>query len=148
MMILYTNPEKHNIDEILILEKKTFGVNAYSRDFLLYLLTAADFFKLAKNNNQIIGYICGEVAFGYGHLISLAVAENYRNRGVGSSLLKMFIDFLRENKITTIYLEVSIENHDAIRFYLKRGFRIIDKLQHYYSDKSDAYVMELELKYP
>ena len=146
-MITYIEPDLDEVYEISVLERRVFGVNSYSRDFLKYLIETSDFFRVAKDNDNIVGYACGEIVFTYGHLISIAVLKNYRNRGIGSTLLKMFIDFLKEKRTLLLYLEVSKENYKAIRFYLRRGVEIIDILPNYYPDGSDAYVMRLQLKY-
>ncbi len=146
-MITYTEPDLDEINEISILEKRVFGINSYSKDFLEYLMETTDFFRVAKDNDNIVGYACGEIVYTYGHLISIAVLENYRNRGIGSSLLKMFIDFLKERRILLLYLEVSKENYNAIKFYLRKGFEIIDEIPNYYPDGSDAYIMRLQLRY-
>lgn len=145
-MIIYTDGYLHDVDELANLEKKIFSENAYSRSFLSYLLTHADFFKIAREDEEILGYICGEVMFGTGHIISLAVAEKYRRRGIGSSLLNMFLKFLKEKNIGSAYLEVSVENYGAIEFYRKRGFTTVNTLPRYYADGSDAYIMVTDIK--
>ena len=146
MMIIYTDGYPYDIDRLADLEEKIFGRNAYTRDFLLYLLTHSDFFKIARADEEISGYICGEVVFDTGHLISLAVAEEYRGRGIGSSLLNIFLKFLKEKNIDSAYLEVSVENYNAIEFYRKRGFKIVDSLPRYYADGTDAYIMIIDVK--
>lgn len=144
-MIKYSDAAYNDILELTILDKEIFGINAYSKDFFVYLMDNSDFFKVVRENDRIIGYICGETLFHRGHLISLAVKKDYRRKGIGTYLLKLFIGFLRKRNIDTMYLEVSVNNHDAIKFYLKRGFRIISRIKRYYANEADAYVMMMNI---
>jgi ribosomal-protein-alanine N-acetyltransferase len=82
-----------------------------------------------------------------GHLISIAVLEQYRGRGVGSALLSETIRALRDvYEVESIYLEVRVSNDVAIHLYEKFGFRKARIIKHYYMDGEDAYVMVLRLK--
>jgi ribosomal-protein-alanine N-acetyltransferase len=82
-----------------------------------------------------------------GHLISIAVLEPYRGRGIGSALLRETIRVLREvYDVESIYLEVRVSNSVAIRLYEKFGFVKARRIRGYYMDGEDAYVMVLRLK--
>ncbi len=81
-----------------------------------------------------------------GHLISIAVLEEYRGRGIGSALLQHTIDAMRNvYKVASIYLEVRVSNIGAIRLYEKFGFKKARIVREYYRDGEDAYVMVLKL---
>ena len=134
-----------DLDEITKLEREIFGPSGYSRNIVEYLLYYADFFVAACINDSIVGYICGEIRLGRGHIISIAVKKEFRRRGIGSMLLKLFIEELRKKNVRTVYLEVSTENKGAIKFYRKHGFRITGFIPKYYSDGSDAFIMEMDL---
>jgi len=43
-----------------------------------------------------------------------------------------------------LYLEVRCSNNDAVKLYEKLGFIIKQKLQTYYRDGEDAYLMAIE----
>lgn len=82
-----------------------------------------------------------------GHLISIAVLEEYRGRGVGSALLSATIEALRDvYDVEAVYLEVRVSNTRAIKLYEKFGFRRVRRVKGYYMDGEDAYVMVLRLK--
>ncbi len=84
-----------------------------------------------------------------GHLISIAVLEEYRGRGIGSALLKHTIDALSTiYKVSSIFLEVRVSNIPAIRLYEKFGFKKAKIIKEYYRDGEDAYVMVLKIKEP
>lgn len=81
-----------------------------------------------------------------GHLISIAVLEEYRGRGIGSALLQHTIDAMKNvYKVVSIYLEVRVSNIGAIRLYKKFGFKKARIVREYYRDGEDAYVMVLKL---
>ena len=83
------------------------------------------------------------------HLISIAVLEEYRRRGIGSELLRRTIETARaDNNIVSVYLEVRVSNEPAIRLYEKFGFRKARIIRAYYRDGEDAYVMVLRLRDP
>ncbi|MFZ8795828.1 MAG: ribosomal protein S18-alanine N-acetyltransferase [Acidilobaceae archaeon] len=82
-----------------------------------------------------------------GHLVSIAVREQYRRRGIGSKLLEETIRVMRDvYKTDSIYLEVRVSNIPAIRLYEKYGFKKARIIKGYYSDGEDAYVMVRRLK--
>ena len=56
-----------------------------------------------------------------GHIGRMAVLKDYRNKGVGSDILKALIDFSKTLKMKSIYLHAQIT---AIPFYEKHGFKI------------------------
>ncbi|MCE4624664.1 MAG: ribosomal protein S18-alanine N-acetyltransferase [Desulfurococcales archaeon] len=83
------------------------------------------------------------------HLISIAVLEEYRGRGIGTALLQHTIQAAREEgDIVSIYLEVRVSNTPAIRLYKKFGFKPARIIRGYYRDGEDAYVMVLKIRDP
>ncbi|RDH86142.1 MAG: GNAT family N-acetyltransferase [endosymbiont of Galathealinum brachiosum] len=56
-----------------------------------------------------------------GHIGRIAVLKNYRDKGIGSAVLKALIDVSKTLKIKSIYLHAQI---GAISFYEKHGFKI------------------------
>jgi ribosomal-protein-alanine acetyltransferase len=77
-----------------------------------------------------------------GHLVSIAVREQYRRMGVGSRLLEETIRVMRDvYRTDSMYLEVRVSNTPAIRLYEKFGFRKARIIKGYYSDGENAYVM-------
>jgi len=81
-----------------------------------------------------------------GHLISIAVLEEYRGQGIGKALLAETIRALREYySVESIYLEVRVSNERAIGLYRRFGFRVGRRIPYYYRDGEDAYVMVLRV---
>ncbi len=68
------------------------------------------------------------------------VNEKDRKKGIGTKLLDYFFNnYPKQN--SQIFLEVSVENNNAINLYKKMGFNIISIRKKYYNC-IDAYIMK------
>jgi ribosomal-protein-alanine N-acetyltransferase len=112
-------------------------------------------FIVAEVDDRVIGYIMCKIEFGFsnfrklgfvkkGHVVSVAVLEQHRGKGIGKALMLEGINGVISRKSDEIYLEVRISNTQAIRMYQKLGFQIKSRLRSYYRDGEDAYLMALE----
>ena len=63
-----------------------------------------------EENNEIIGYFCIDIIYEKIELINIFVKNEFRNRKIGSNMLKYLIDFARKSDIYNITLEVNEEN--------------------------------------
>ncbi len=114
-------------------------------------------FFVAEVAGRIVGYVMSRVEYGTplivrgvivkkGHIVSIAVLEGYRRRGIGTALMKAALAALKEKYgCKEVYLEVRVSNKPAIKLYEKLGFRIVKTIPMYYLDGEDAYVMAREL---
>jgi ribosomal-protein-alanine N-acetyltransferase len=107
---------------------------------------------------DIIGYIMWRVErapsinslkyVNKGHLVSIAVSEEYRKKGIAQALLSKSMLAIRKYKIKQYVLEVRVTNYTAIKLYEKLNYKI-DSIRHnYYRDGENAYYMTLDLKKP
>jgi [ribosomal protein S18]-alanine N-acetyltransferase len=112
-------------------------------------------FIVAEMNQRIVGYIMCKIEFGFsnfrklgfvkkGHVVSVAVLQDRRGKGIGKSLLVEAINGLAGRKCDEIYLEVRVSNDLAIKMYQNIGFLIKSRLHSYYRDGEDAYLMAFE----
>ena len=92
----------------------------------------------------IIGYAAAWLAYDEIHLLSIAVAPQWRRRGFANLILEAVMKRGRGRGAARVILEVREGNAAARSFYETRGFRQIGKRRRYYSDTGeDAIVMEL-----
>lgn len=77
------------------------------------------------------------------HLVSIAVAERYRRRGIAITLLLNSMKAIRKYKIHEYVLEVRVSNYTAIRLYEKLDYKIESIKKNYYRDGENAYFMLL-----
>lgn len=79
-----------------------------------------------------------------GHILNIAVAENFRTMGLGSIMLAFTLDKMKIRGVRNVYLEVRRSNTTAIKMYEKFGFEELHIRKNYYKDE-DAIVMTLDL---
>ena len=89
----------------------------------------------------IIGFIGVRVETGRGHISTLAVRPEWRQRGLGELLLIVAIKQAVKDKSANIGLEVRVSNVIAQNLYIKYGFETISRLHQYYRDREDALLM-------
>ncbi len=76
------------------------------------------------------------------HIVTVAVRESYRRRGIGELLLISAVELAQENGQSVVTLECRVSNEPALALYGKYGFRQVGLRPHYYSDnREDAYVL-------
>ncbi len=76
-----------------------------------------------------------------GHIIALGVAPERQRRGLAHLLLLEMERNFRSRGISTVRLEVRVENVAALRLYESLGYMVAQRLQRYYSTGSDGYLM-------
>ena len=112
-------------------------------------------FIVAEISGKIIGYIMCKMEHGFsnfrklgfvkkGHVVSIAVLDEHRRKGLGSVLINEAIRGVKTIQCSELYLEVRCSNNDAVRLYEKLGFSIIQRIKTYYRDGEDAYVMAID----
>ena len=62
---------------------------------------------------------------GGGAIQNLGIVPDFRDRGLGSSLLLRSLHGFRDSGVERVYLEVTAENQGAIRLYERLGFRTV-----------------------
>lgn len=94
----------------------------------------ADLFLVAEADGEIIGTVLGGFDGRRGMVYHLAVAEEFRQRGIGVTLMEELEKRLREKGCIRYYLLVAKDNQTAILFYEKQGWKQMDDLYLYAKD--------------
>ncbi len=111
-------------------------------------------FLVAEISGKLIGYIMCKTEYGFsnfkklgfvkkGHVVSVAVIDEYRGKGIGSELVNESLKGVKMRQCGEMYLEVRCSNNDAVKLYEKLGFSINQRLKTYYRDGEDAYLMAI-----
>lgn len=91
------------------------------------------------------GFLLGRAAAGEAELLTLAVAPEARNRGLGLRLVSRFLYQARLRGAAAAFLEVAADNAPARALYARAGFRETGRRRGYYRDAGgqpvDALVM-------
>ena len=115
-----------------------------------------DAFIVSEYSKEIVGYVMCKIEYGFsnfrklgfvkkGHVVSVAVQQQHRGKGVGRVLMEEAINGVILRKADEIYLEVRTSNVAAIKMYEGINFQTKSRLRSYYRDGEDAYLMALEL---
>lgn len=87
---------------------------------------------IVRDDNKIIGICSGYMNDNknYNAYISLlGVDSKYRNMGIATELVNLFIKKSIENKMKRVYLETDKENFSAIKFYEKNYFTKLEEVK-------------------
>jgi len=110
--------------------------------FNYFYETFPEYFVVAESAHKIIGFIIGaEINSTKIKILMLSVSKNYRRKKVGNTLLNEFEKMILKKGINDIELEVRTKNKTAIKFYQKNGYKIEDKMENYYQNGENAYIM-------
>lgn len=132
-----------DLESIYQIEIECFYEDAFPLSYLKQFLKDPRFITLvAILENKIVGFIVGSIEFlrdkNVGHVYSIDVKPEYRRRGVGSCLLETIENILKKEGAEKCYLEVSVNNITAIKFYLKHGYKFLEVLGDYYGYGKDG----------
>lgn len=76
-----------------------------------------------------------------GDITNIGVLPEMRRKGYGSMILKSLTDYMKENKLAFLNLEVRESNFPAIALYKKHGFYEVGRRKKYYGGKEDALLL-------
>jgi len=131
-MIMIAPMKERDIPQVVEIERLSFKFpkpeSVFREDEHKYLV--------AKEENQIVGYIGIEKVLDEVHIINMAVHPDYRGQGIGKRLMQHVL-----NEEEVFFLEVRISNENAKKVYERYGFKVINTRKGYYADGEDAFVM-------
>lgn len=85
-----------------------------------------DLFLVAEVEGKIVGSVIGGFDGRRGMMYHMAVSQSYRQRGIGTALMNLLEQRLKEKGCIRYYLLVARDNAQAVRFYQERGWEIMD----------------------
>ena len=131
-----------HLDDVYIIETECFS-HPWSRQSLEEELNnETSLFLVAKEGNEVIGYIGMSIVIDEGYIFNVAVRESYRNKGVATALINELVTYGKKNNFSFITLEVRESNLPAISLYSKFGFIKAGERKDYYSNpKENAILM-------
>jgi len=136
-----------DLARVLEIETASFATPWSSRTFLNLLRRPnAALFAAEDVPGSIMGYAVVWFAGPEGELGDLAVAPEWRRRGVGSALVSAVLEEANGRGATELYLEVRESNDGARQLYEVHGFEVVNRRPRYYTDPvEDALVMRRTL---
>jgi ribosomal protein S18 acetylase RimI-like enzyme len=131
-----------DLDALYKFELRCFRERPFRRDHVAWILHNEHALTLVQDGTD--GFVAVMMLLFEGHtcrVLSLAVAERARRRGIATRMMQSAEAVSRERGIPTVRLEVSTQNFAAIELYRRLGYRTDGVLYGYYSWGEDAYSM-------
>ena len=88
-------------------------------------------------SDDVMGYIGVQEICGEAYITNIAVFGEYRNQGIGRSLLKKAVDGAKSRNCEFITLEVRESNESAISLYKSEGFEVAGVRKSFYTDPTE-----------
>jgi len=141
--VIFEDMGVRHLDEVLAIEKDSFPVPWLRHAFLYEILhNNVAHYVVALNDKEVIGYCGMWVIVDEAHVTNLAVRRDFRNRKIGSLLMKEMMRRAARKGVKKMTLEVRSSNLAARRLYENLGFKQFGLRKRYYVDNGeDAIIM-------
>ena len=141
---IHTLTAKH-LKEVLRLNLRCFpkGENytKYTFNYLLETPNGLSYRAVTKGGEMAAFLFVAADAKGIGHITTIGVAPEHRQRGLAKMLLEKAENALRERGIFTVVLEVRVGNRVAQNLYKSCGYAITQRVPKYYNNGEDCFIM-------
>jgi len=145
--VLFRPMTKDDLDEVMAIECSAYRYPWSSGFFLQELQVACARSILAELDGKICGYVLFWLLPGSIDVHNLAIAPEFRRRGIARMLMGQVVATASTQSATRVTLEVRQSNEPAKRLYASLGFVQTGLRKGYYSDDGeDAFTMVLELE--
>ncbi len=95
-----------------------------------------------ERQELVVGFMGIWLLVDEAHVVTIAVRDSHRRRGVGELLLIAAIDMALRERQSVVTLECRVSNAAALRLYEKYGFEQVDLHRRYYTDnQEDGYIL-------
>ncbi|ADI72966.1 ribosomal-protein-alanine acetyltransferase [Methanohalobium evestigatum Z-7303] len=146
MNLRYFEPE--DFEDILEIEMETFSEHNPFVYINFYEINS-DGFIVATVGDKVAGYVVGyQIYENEGRIFTLAVKKGYRDKGIGSELLRAILNLFCRTGLKYARLEVRRSNVRAQKLYNSMGFVQCWVEKKYYSDGEDGIIMKAYLQPP
>ncbi len=147
MELRIVNAEKRHLDALVELERRCFSIPWTRAQLTAELPDERHEFLVAEAGEEVLGYVGMLFVLDEGYISNVAVAPDYRRRGVASALIRALLARAAERELSFVTLEVRENNVPAIALYEGFGFVPVGRRKNYYdAPKEDAILMTCFLK--
>ncbi len=121
-MIIRFAHEK-DLQDVLEVERLSFPSHK-QWDYYDFKAALRDIFFITDCDGKIVGFIIACIYEGENRAVitRVAVAPEYRGRGIATRMIEIVIDYLRDMNMSEVILDVEIVKRGAISLYEKIGF--------------------------
>ena len=140
--IIFRKMTPADADAVSEIEIKSFALPWKRDTFYEVVQRENTVYIVGELDGKVIAYAGAWLSFNEAEVMSLAVEENFRERGIGTKLFAELIKFCKERGATAITLEVRPSNAAAIKLYESFGLKSVGRRPKYYIDNGeDALIM-------
>lgn len=138
--------QEAHIAQIAALEKQCFSDPWSEVSVRSELSNPLSDWLVAEEDGKLIGYVGSQSVAPEADVMNLAVAPEWRKKGIGRALMKALIAQLHSRGITALFLEVRVGNIPAQNLY--RGLEFVEvgrRPKYYVNPTEDALILRKEL---
>ena len=129
-------------EAVAAIEEKSFAMPWKREDFWRETKNELATYIVGELDGKIVAYAGAWVSFNQAEVMTLAVEEDLRGKGVGTILFGELIKAVKARGATAITLEVRPSNTAAIKLYESFGLKSVGRRKGYYLDNGeDALIM-------
>jgi len=117
---------------------------AYERETFRYLLSNPHTIarQIRSEGGEMSAFAIGVIEpDGVGHITTIGVAPECRRRGLARLMMHEVERSFAAWGVTTVRLEVRVGNDAAQRLYEQLGYVVVQRMERYYSNGDDGYLM-------
>jgi ribosomal-protein-alanine N-acetyltransferase len=131
-----------DLDAIEAIERRSYPTPWSRSMFAGELAKPASICLGAFEGPDLVGYMIISRYVDAWHVMNIAVAPEFRRRGIATALLEKLLELADDGMRRGYTLEVRVSNEGAIRLYERFGFRARGIRRGYYTDnREDALIM-------
>jgi ribosomal-protein-alanine N-acetyltransferase len=125
-----------DVPEVTGIERASFVSPWTAGMFEAELVHPFSWHRVAVGEDGLVAFLVARFYGEVWHVMDLAVAPEYREKGLGGALLDEFLSHVPPDE--PVVLEVRESNDRAISLYRGRGFRETGRRPHYYPDTGES----------
>ncbi len=133
--------EVTHIPDILKVERESFTDAWTEAMFEEEILGKFSHYYVAEVDGVAVAYMGMWSLSGEGHITNIAVAKEYRRKGIAKALIEHFIEIAKKENLEFMTLEVRRSNDAAKALYKSFGFIEVGERKKYYENKEDALLL-------
>ena len=98
---------------------------------------------LILKDEQIVGYSISLQTLEFTDLLNICIHPKHQQQGFGAQLFNHLLNTLASKEVL---IEVRNSNYNALSFYKKLGFKVINIRKKYYADGEDAKILRFSTR--
>ncbi|QIB70406.1 ribosomal protein S18-alanine N-acetyltransferase [Aminipila butyrica] len=140
--LIIRSAQEDDVQEMAGLDRVCFA-DPWSEESFAYelKLNQRAFYIAAEIEGRLVGYAGLWAILDEGHITNVAVAPEYRRKGIGRALVTSLMEVAEENGLTSFTLEVRESNLPAQKLYTELDFKPAGIRKGYYHDNGENAVI-------